>query len=677
MRGEAKERALAAALLLPPFVLAWPGPLSLLRRDFLPHATGAGAVALATLPAIVLLVLRPDASGARGVRGLPLLLLPLLCAAAWAAFGRVSDPFEARRAVLGWTTALALALCGASLGEAGARAYVRGLVVLALVLLAFALANPANGFAGALGNTGSLAQAALPGAIAGACLTSQAPRSWGIAGALALVGFLAYTARAPVIAGGLALAAGLFAFAIARPDLTRALRGLYLAAAVLAALGVLAPSVVRRTGTARAAEPPTPASSGGFEVRARIWTRSLAMLGDHAAFGVGPGQFPASFPAYRDPREIELSTHRRAIAAETEVEHPHEDWLAPALDLGAVAGLAWVAFLGLVAGAGLRAIRSGRGAEEALGAGALALLAYALVHAPLTQEPAASSIAYVVFGAVLSRPGSRRWIPISALALLAAMSPAALAFVRHGRALADLAVPDERDAAGVGRSIDAALEACPDSVLARTLHARLLEEREADPAVVVSAWDRVIEVRPDRVEARMQRALARVRIGEHDGAREDWERALALDPSHPGILANLRVLDLQTGSLETGSRWLDGQDPGPQASFERSKEERARQEEVLADLFEARAHLLWAREHAAAGRFADAVRSYRQCVRVTGDHVDGGARRVRLELAAALAADGREEDARKEVSVLRPNAPDLERLPEWAAARLRSLLPRG
>ena len=39
-KGPASERWLARALLLPPLVLAWPGPGSVLRGDFLPHATG-------------------------------------------------------------------------------------------------------------------------------------------------------------------------------------------------------------------------------------------------------------------------------------------------------------------------------------------------------------------------------------------------------------------------------------------------------------------------------------------------------------------------------------------------------------------------------------------------------------------------------------------------------------
>jgi tetratricopeptide (TPR) repeat protein len=294
----------------------------------------------------------------------------------------------------------------------------------------------------------------------------------------------------------------------------------------------------------------------------------------------------------------------------------------------------------------------------------------------LTQEPAAASIAFVVFGAVLASPaapGSRRWASIPALLLLLAAAPSALALVRHGRALAGLARSGGRDLAEVDRSIEAARAACPDSATALTLRARLDEERGADPAVIRADWEKVVAVRPERVEAWMQLALARLREGHPEEARAAWEHARRLDPEHPGVRQNLRTLDLQEGCFEAGRDWLEGEDPGAEACYARSREERARGDRLLADLFEARAQLLWARGHADAGRFGDAVRSYRQCVRVTGDHVDHGAVRVRLELAAALAADGREAEARAELAAIHPGPDDRESLPAWAAERLREL----
>jgi tetratricopeptide (TPR) repeat protein len=256
--------------------------------------------------------------------------------------------------------------------------------------------------------------------------------------------------------------------------------------------------------------------------------------------------------------------------------------------------------------------------------------------------------------------------------LLAALFPA-LALVRHGRALAGLAVSGEKDAAQVDRAIETARAACPDSPTALTLRARLDEERGADPAVVRADWEKVLALRPARVEAWMQLALALLREGRPEQAREAWSTAQRLDPEHPGIRRNLRTLDLQEGCFDAGREWLEGADPGPELCYARSKEERARGDRLLADLFEARAYLLWARGHADAGRFGDAVRIYRQCRRVTGDHVDGGAVRVRLELAAALAADGREAEARAELAEIHPGSDDRAAIPSWALERLRGL----
>jgi tetratricopeptide (TPR) repeat protein len=409
-------------------------------------------------------------------------------------------------------------------------------------------------------------------------------------------------------------------------------------------------------------------------VRARVWASSLELLAAHPLLGVGPGQFAARFPPYRDPREIELSTHGRALPVETEVEHPHEDWIAPSLDLGGIAGLVWIVFLLVVAANSLRALRpiavESDPSRATLGAAATAALAYAVVHAPFTYEPAAASIAFVAFGAVL--PRGRPFRPWPVLITFVA-APAALGLVTHGRSLALLARPGEQDVVVVAAAIERALNACPDSPLARTLRARLCEERGDDPKLVAEAWTHVLKVRPHRVEAIMQLAFAHLRTGEPERAREEYRRALALDRTHPGIVKNLRLLDLQEGRFESGREWLDEADPSPETCFARAKAERDGGDALLADLLEARAHLDWARQHADAGRFEDAVRSYRQSLRVTRDHVAGGARRVRLEFAAALAESGRESDARTEIADLGTRAGDREALPRWAAERLARL----
>jgi O-antigen ligase len=124
-------------------------------------------------------------------------------------------------------------------------------------------------------------------------------------------------ARDPVIASALALAGAILVLAVAGPMPGR-VRALLLGVAAIAVVGLVVPRPAP-TSSEGSGSPAT----GGFGVRASIWSRSLAMLADRPWTGVGPGQFEARFPPYRDPKEIELSTHGRAIDAETEVEHPH------------------------------------------------------------------------------------------------------------------------------------------------------------------------------------------------------------------------------------------------------------------------------------------------------------------------------------------------------------------
>jgi O-antigen ligase len=157
---------------------------------------------------------------------------------------------------------------------------------------------------------------------------------------------LAYVARVPVIAGALSLAAALACvavFAIALERRSRVILAVIACAAASTAVLPIAraPSAPPVAANARSASAVDPGDAGGIEVRARIWRASVHMLGEHPLFGVGPGQFAVWFPAHRDGREIELSTLSRRSGTETEVEHPHNDWLAVWLETRLAGG--WLA----------------------------------------------------------------------------------------------------------------------------------------------------------------------------------------------------------------------------------------------------------------------------------------------------------------------------------------------
>ena len=224
----------------------------------------------------------------------------------------------------------------------------------------------------------------------------------------------------------------------------------------------------------------------------------------------------------------------------------------------------------------------------------------------------------------------------------------------------------------------------------------------------------MLDLRPLRIEAWLQigNELAR-----HDpqAAREAYARVLALDPAHPGALQNMGTLELNSGRPAEGLAWFDrlpahrsptapwleelaarlalrGIDDSAEALFARvdpdladrtaeecfalSKAASKAGQALQADAWEARAHLKWGREHADAGRFTDAVRSYRQAWRVCTTHV-AEPLRVRLELAAALARAGRLDEARTQMQGLEPTPEDRAALPPWARDSLRALAAEG
>jgi tetratricopeptide (TPR) repeat protein len=707
----------------------------------------------------VLLVVR---GAAPAVRGLSLFLVPLLIGVGWVAFGGISDTFEASRVMLVAFTALAMLMSGASLGERGRRILARGSVCIALALLVPAHLDRANGWTGVLGNTGCVSEAALAGALIGGLIAARAgawKSAWGCLGAVALLLHVAYTTRVPVIAGALSASASLCAVAWLARRLPRVSRIALAALAGIAVLLVALPIARARStgsvlatgqeseagGSARAAAsaseaPPSskdsasgiaddkaagaksaeeidPGNTGGFEVRARIWSASLSMLRDHVLAGVGPGQFTARFPTYRDPREIEISTLGRRLAAETEVEHPHNDWLAVVLDTGVLGGVCWLGFLSCVIWAGFRALNAKEIELPGLAAAALALCANAFVNATLSGDAVSSSLAFAIFGSVLATPGDRRtilvrrFVALCAAALLATQAPRALAFVKHGRALHPLATAEEPDSALSQRALEKALDACPDSVLALRLDARRMESAHRDAGEIHSQWLRVLTARPHHIEALMQIGLLAARAGEPEQARPYFLEALELDPNHPGVLQNLAVVELEDGNVYAGLDYLDrltrvrapsdawltdlacrlylrGLEAESDAvmlrvdsklvhisaeqAYTLSKEQRANQHTLLADALESRAQRDWAREHMRGFRYKDAVRLYRQDLRITRDYVEGGALRLRLELAAALLAAGREDEAKSEAGALRPQPRDWKALPDFAVERLRA-----
>jgi O-antigen ligase len=724
--GPAFERLRALAALLPAAILLWPGPGAPLRGDPLPSFSGAGWAALWAIPAAAAAL----ASRKCALSRVAWAYLAFLALGALAlGLGRPTDTLGASRAVQLGLAALACLLAGASLGPVGRRWLACGAVLVSLLALAPVAFSSSSGLAGALGNKASTSEAALAGALAGAVLVA-APGVWmRILGSAAALLLAVHAGRGPVLASAVALLVALALAALLASGERAAARRLWLACVWVVLLGAVwgarfasRPTLEAKPTAEAPANLPSSNDLRGLEVRKLIASSSLRMLASAPLFGVGPGQFSAAFPPFRDPREIELSSLGHNLPGQvTEVEHAHDDWLQGWLDAGLLGGFAWLCFLVLAGWHALAALRSSEPARAALGAGALGLLLAALARAPLLDNPASACIAFAFFGAVSTSRADARRAGIGARAaalatvlVLAWQVPRARALVEHGRALAR-ALESPREASA---QLERALATCPDSVQARALSARFVPRAEptAEGSVpaAVAAWHAVLELRPHHFEAWMETGNAWARAGELDAGRSAFERALDLDPGDPDLRANLARLEVEAGradvalehvrALEAAQRlppgWLAGGaaealrrldlvtarallahlhpewgELSAQQAWERSQALEDASPE-LARALKALANLEWAREHMAAGAPQTAVRNYRQAQQALAWRPEPEAE-VRvpgilsLELAAALLSAGEQAEAEREVSRAAAPPGALGRLPDWAAAALR------
>ena len=236
------ERALLVAALLPCFLLAF-DPLGLTsRQDPLPELAATALAAAASLPAALLLLARGSLPRLRGAAPLGLSALVLFYTAF---FSRGTDTLEAwRDGAHAGACAVAL-FAGAALRARGRRLLLRGVLLVGLVQLAFALGRWAFSLDDAPGgmpdNTGLVSQAALPGAVIGAWLALSRRGRWRVLGLSTVLGFVLHASLAPVLAGGLALALSLSAAALLSPWARerRDVRALFGGLAAIALFGVL------------------------------------------------------------------------------------------------------------------------------------------------------------------------------------------------------------------------------------------------------------------------------------------------------------------------------------------------------------------------------------------------------------------------------------------------------
>jgi tetratricopeptide (TPR) repeat protein len=714
-------------LLLPVTILAWPRP-NLLARDFATtEITGVALSALVLIPLLAWLLLRRPLPSRGSLLLFVALFVPHL-------FVLPTDTLERSRSELTALVAIITATGAAALGESGRLALVRGLASLSLFLTVPALLDGSAGWGGVLGNSGELSGAALPGALCGMLLWSRDEGRWRLVGMTALGLFILHALLAPVISGLLVLAlvslvSTVLGRSLGQDSRSKIFGTLLISMACMAWIGLKsgdglasrAPSSPARAELEAVVPAPAapPTSFGGVEVRWRIWLATLEMFSSQPLLGVGTGQFPVVFPDYRDPRERELSNFQRRLEANTEVENPHSDWLLPWAEGGVIAGLAWWSFLAIVLLAAWRSLKRTDLVSGALAAASLGAVAGAAVNAPLLYNPLASVTSFLVIGALLgpiARPpaaqGRRPSVAMLLTIILVVMTcmylPRAWNMTKHGAAIASLI--DSSSTTDQGLAVAAALEACPDSPVALSLQARLLAQQDGDLEAALESWKMVRQLRPLRLEAWMQSGVLLARMGQLEEARAAFDRAVEIDAGHPGLARNrvrcfaesgmmdealaeidrleelghsdpMWLLDLSvelilTAHISEGVQLLARTDErlaelGGERAWALEAEYRRSGNPKVADALRSLAHVLWAREQAAAEQWQDAKRSYFQALRIMRDYTPpAGPLYLRLEYASALWQGGRQAEASEEIKDIDPDQANLARLPAWAGEAL-------
>jgi len=125
----------------------------------------------------------------------------------------------------------------------------------------------------------------------------------------------------------------------------------------------------------------------GGDIRIPVWQSTLAMIGDRPVTGHGPDQFRARFMPYR-------SVSLRYQLIDATVNHPHNEPLLIAANLGVPAAAAWLVFLALILGRPARGLDGPR-------MSAILLFAHGLLDLPLSVSP--GSVLFPIFlGMVLA-----------------------------------------------------------------------------------------------------------------------------------------------------------------------------------------------------------------------------------------------------------------------------------
>jgi putative inorganic carbon (HCO3(-)) transporter len=449
-----------------------------------------------------------------------------------AAFGALGALSYVAAAGNSWLAARAFGLtaagvavfwCARSLAASGRRtALTRAAAVAAVALAATALVEAYGGVrlslagrapGGALGHRNSAAHLmvlALPLLVLLAARTRRGWARWAVSGGVAMAGAVTVLSRSRG-AWLAALALGLFALALflvqrrsARLSVAPGARAALAGLALGAAAAVVLPNQLGWTSAAPEAETLrhlADYNEGSGRGRLVQYARTWAMVADHPALGVGPGNWMVQYPLYAAPEDP--SFNPRDLVPTNRL--PQGDWVGLAAERGVPALLLLLLSLAVIAARAARVLRapaengSGRAGEAFALLCTLAALAVLGVFDPILLQPLHAFFAFVVVGALAPEAPAWKELP--------------------------LRVPGKAMLAG---ALLLAL-AAPLSVSTRQLwSAGLLRARQGPDGLAAA-------VRASPGDYRLQALLAEhwTRLGRCDRARTHIQAALSLFPTAP------------------------------------------------------------------------------------------------------------------------------------------------
>ncbi len=303
--------------------------------------------------------------------------------------------------------------------------------------------------------------------------------------------------------------------------------------------------------------PGTEAGRKTAALRLVFWKNTLAMARDHPGSGVGLANFKLQYPLYHRAAEVDWT-----FGDEHQLQRVHNDHLQILAELGLPGFLAWAS---VFAAAGLLVFRIFRRGTPSLRLRAtiisLGLLSFATVaffSFPL-ERALTSLLLFVYLGSISSlyrecvgravlpvRPIHAtlvRWmlaaVVVSYLAASIQFTGRAVAAEGHyvkARELAD-AGRFEASALAVGRAISLASRDPRFHLLQAANHAAQEDYEQA-----IREARETLRWHPTQINAVSNLGYYQLRLGRHDEARQQLERALALSPDSPRVHNNLGVL---------------------------------------------------------------------------------------------------------------------------------------